>query len=593
MKFRFFKMRFRRRINKRRQQVEDLGQQAERSVDKLIFKRFSRIAKVRRFVIGWVGLIVLLIGGILLQGFNLANYYQSVRPVDGGIYREGVLGTFSTANPLYATSQVDSTVSKLVFSGLLHYNVRNQLVGDLASSYELDARGTTYTVHLKPNLSWQDGQALTSKDVLFTYTSIQNPDAQSPLNGSWQGITVAAPDPLTVTFKLPSPLASFPNNLVNGIVPEHLLKNVAAVDLRTSDFNTVKPVGSGPFAWNAIEVQGNDPQTAQEQLAFVPFDHYVGGRPRLDQFVMTAYANQEKLISDFEKGQLNGLAGLNDVPEALANDSDVQIHNAMLTAGVYSFFKTSSPILSSQKVRQALVQAAEPQAIISKISYPTRAIRSPLLKEQVAYDPSILQLKPNLPVAKSLLDQDGWVVGKDGIRTKDGKPLTFTMVAADSPEYTLVTSQLKQQWRRAGVDLKVRLLDSQDFQNALAYHDYDAVLYGISLGTDPDVFVYWDSTQADIRSANRLNLSEYKSAVADEALESGRTRQDAGLRTVKYRAFLQAWQQDAPALGLYQPRVLYLTRGNVAGLTDSVLNTGTDRYNNVQNWQIRQAKVAN
>jgi peptide/nickel transport system substrate-binding protein len=592
MQFRFFKMRFRRRINKRRQQVEDLGQQAERSVDKLIFKRFSRIAKVRRFVIGWIVLIIVLMGGVLLQVFNLANYYQTVQPVDGGIYREGVLGTFSTANPLYATNQVDSTITKLVFSGLFHYNVRNQLVGDLASGIDLDARGTTYTVHLKPNLTWQDGQPLTSKDVLFTYDSIQNPDAQSPLNGSWQGITVAAPDPLTVTFKLPSPLASFPNNLVNGIVPEHLLKNVAAVDLRTSDFNTVKPIGSGPFTWHAIEVEGNDPQNAQEQLALTPFDHYNGGKPRLDQFVVTAYADQKKLISDFKNGQLNGLAGLNDVPPSLADDADVQIHNAMLTAGVYSFFKTSSPILSSVKVRQALVQAAEPQKIISKISYPTRAVRSPLLKEQVAYDPNYLQLKPNLTAAQTLLDQDGWVAGKDGIRTKDGKPLTFTMVAADSPEYKLVTSQLKQQWRRAGVDLKVRLLDSQDFQNALAYHDYDAVLYGISLGTDPDVFVYWDSTQADIRSANRLNLSEYKSAVADEALESGRTRQDAGLRAVKYRAFLQAWQQDAPALGLYQPRVLYITRGNVAGLTDSVLNTGTDRYNNVQNWQIRQAKVA-
>jgi len=156
-----------------------------------------------------------------------------------------------------------------------------------------------------------------------------------------------------------------------------------------------------------------------------------------------------------------------------------------------------------------------------------------------------------------------------------------------------VTAELQKQWRQVGVAASVRLLTGQDFQIALTYHDYDAVLYGISLGVDPDVFVYWDSSQADIRSANRLNLSEYKNATADASLEAGRTRLDANLRAIKYKPFLQAWQQDAPALGLYQPRVLYLTNGEVAGLSDATLNTATDRLNNVQNWQIREARVTN
>ncbi|HVX56773.1 MAG TPA: hypothetical protein VHA37_03505, partial [Candidatus Saccharimonadales bacterium] len=101
------------------------------------------------------------------------------------------------------------------------------------------------------------------------------------------------------------------------------------------------------------------------------------------------------------------------------------------------------------------------------------------------------------------------------------------------------------------------------------------------------------SSQADVRSANRLNLSEYKNATADEALEAGRTRLDPALRTIKYRPFLQAWQQDAPAVGLYQPRLLYLTNGTVAGLSDAPINTPPDRFINVQNWEIRQARVTN
>ncbi|HXE10117.1 MAG TPA: hypothetical protein VN554_01700, partial [Verrucomicrobiae bacterium] len=129
------------------------------------------------------------------------------------------------------------------------------------------------------------------------------------------------------------------------------------------------------------------------------------------------------------------------------------------------------------------------------------------------------------------------------------------------------------------------------FQSTLTSHGYDAVLNGIAIGVDPDVFVYWDSSQADVRASHRLNLSEYKSPTADTALEAGRTRIDPALRVIKYKPFLQSWQQDAPAVGLYQPRLLYLTNGPVAGLSDSAISTPTDRFINVQNWEIRQAKV--
>src|SRR6185437_7044334 len=98
------------------------------------------------------------------------------------------------------------------------------------------------------------------------------------------------------------------------------------------------------------------------------------------------------------------------------------------------------------------------------------------------------------------------------------------------------------QWKELGVKVDVHLQQPEDFQNTLTTHAYDAVLHGISIGVDPDVFVYWDSSQSDIRSANRLNLSEYKSDAADDSLEAGRTRLDPTLRAIKYKPFLQAWQ---------------------------------------------------
>ncbi len=591
MRLRLLRLRFRRRLREGQQQVEGLSQQAEQGLERHFFRRFGRLSQVRRFVTGWLLLLVVLIGGVGVQTFLLSGYYQSLRPVAGGIYNEGVLGTFTTANPLYATSDVDSTLSHLLFAGLLTYNQHNQLVGDLASGYTVDEKGTTYTVHIKPHLLWQDGQQLTRADVLFTYHAIQNPDAQSPLNNSWQGITVSAPDAQTVMFQLPDPLASFPYDLTNGIVPKHVLAGVPTVDLRSADFNTNHPIGAGPFAWHAIQIIGGDPNTAQEQIALTPFIGYQGGQPKLQEFVVHAYASRSQLVQALKTGQLTGAEGLGAIPSELQG-KNWQAHSLLLTAATMVFYKTSTGVLSDPNVRQALIQGTDTDMIIKSLGYSTHAVREPFLTGQLGYSGQYAQAGFNVRAARSQLDQDGWVVGKNGLRSKDNQTLSFSLRATDTSESSTVTHMLQQQWAQLGVKLIVDLQNSADFQNSLTYHDYDALLYGISIGVDPDVFVYWDSSQADVRSANRLNLSEYKNPTADAALEAGRTRLSPDLRVVKYKPFLQAWQQDAPALGLYQPRLLYITNGPVSGLSEQQINTATDRFNNVQNWQIRQAKVS-
>lgn len=593
MNNRLTKLRLRRGISSRRQQAAGLGDQAEKNFERYFLKRLERFKVVRRFAITWTLLLVFAITAVLLQTFNLSNYYQTVQSVPGGTYREGVLGTFSTANPMYATSNVDNTVTRLLFNGLFVTDNENNLVGDLAQDYEVNRSGTSYTVRLKPGSTWHDGKPVTSADVLYTYQSIQNPDAQSPLRNSFQGIQITAPDPLTVVFTLPSQLASFPNTLVNGIVPKHRLSSVAPAELRTADFNTIDPVGTGPFRWQAIQATGTDPRRAREQVAMTPFEKYRGGTPKIERFVVHAFADQGDLVKEFKAGGLSSVVGLSSMPEELKDDKAVQARSLLLTAGTYTFFKTTHPVLSSQKVRQALVQGVDQSAIIKKLSYMTKPVNGPLLTGQLANDPSLGQPKYDLAAAKAALDADGWVVQPDGTRKKADQALAFNVLVMDSVEFRQVATSLKDSWKALGAAVNLRILSAQDFQNSLSFHDYDAVVYGISIGTDPDVFVYWDSSQVDIRSANRLNFSEYKNDTVDTALEAGRTRFDPQLRTVKYRPFLEAWKQDLPALGLYQPRILYITRGTLDGFEERTINTSTDRFSNVQNWMIREAKVTN
>lgn len=593
MSSRAFKLRFRRRLRMRKVQVEAFGQQAEEQLEHNFFRRLDHLGNVRRFVAVWLVLIGLLAGCIIAQIQVLGVHYKSPQPAPGGTYSEGIIGAFTNANPLYATSPVDASISKLLFAGLFTYDQENNLKGDLAAGISLDARGTTYTVKLKPGLRWHDGRPLTAADVAFTYQVIQNPDAQSPLRTSWQGIVVKATDDRTVTFTLPGQLTAFPYSLTNGIVPKHLLEGKSMASLRTLPFNTSKPVGAGPFKFEALEVTGGAADRREEQIALVPFTAYNGGTPQLDRFVIHSYRDEGQLRESFEERRVDAMVGLSQTPDEYMDDGVTRIHSFPMTAAVMSFFRTTSPLLKDKAVRQALVQATDRPEIIQSLQYPAIPVKAPILKSQVGYDSKYEQPPYNLEAAKASLEAAGWRTDGSGIRQKDGQRLELSLYAQNSSEYTSVADRLQKQWRQAGVDLQIILQESTDFQATLssAAHTYDVLLYGIAIGKDPDVYVYWDSRNADIRSPNRLNFSEYTSPTADAALQAGRTRADATLRAIKYQPFLQAWRDDAPAVGLYQPRHLYITRTKVYGLEEHLINTETERFANVQNWMIREKDV--
>jgi peptide/nickel transport system substrate-binding protein len=550
----------------------------------------ERLVDVRRFIFTWIMLVLVLIVLVLLQTRALGNYYLKSGPEPGGNYTEGILGSFTNANPLYASGSVDSSVSRLVFASLLKYNQNNQLVGDLAQSWTVDDHGVIYTVRLKPDLKWQDGEPLTAADVAFTYHVIQNPDAKSPLVSSWRGVGVEAKGPLTVVFTLPNPLSSFPASLTNGIVPEHLLSGIPPTQLRSVSFNTVNPVGAGPFKWEAIEVHGDTPENREQRIALIPNDTYYNGRPKLGRFIVRAFHDQKQLASSFKKQELNAAVGLEGAPDGTKDSSLVHGYNIPLTSEVLVFLKTNHPILGDANVRKALLQATDTNAIIGGLGYPVIPARGPILSSSVGYDKGLAQLNINQTAANQLLDQAGWKMGSNGIRQKDGKPLSFTIFSQSTNEYTYVTGVLQKQWRAVGVNAEVVLQADTELQPTLNNHSYDVLVYGISIGNDPDVFAYWHSSQAN-RNSNYLNFSEYKSSAADQSLEAGRTRSDPTIRTIKYRPFLEAWRGDAPAIALYQPRFLYLVNGPLFGFEERSMNTGSDRYANVENWMIREAKT--
>jgi peptide/nickel transport system substrate-binding protein len=579
------RLRLRRYMRMRQHQVVGIGEQT----DKHFFRRFERLLRVRRFVAAWLTLMLLLCGISVAQFSALGGHYQTLKPAAGGMYTEGVIGTFTNANPIYASSLVDRTVSNLVFSSLMTFDNNNQLVGDLAEGWTSDARGQVYTVTLKPNAAWHDGQRVTSNDVVFTYQVIQNPDAQSPLNQSWQNVKVEAVDKQTVKFTLSNPLASFPYALTNGIIPKHILGKTPVAELRTSAFNTTQPIGSGPFVWQDVKVLGSVADSREELVMLESNKSYYRGKPKLDNFAVHAFRDEEHMLASYDDRELQAMVGLSQEP--FNTKEDVQPISFPQTAAMMAFFKTTQPTFADKAVRQALAKAIDTRLVRQQLGYTAQAVNEPLLKNQLGYDKALQQFEYDIAGAKSLLQGAGYAAGQNSILQKAGQPLAFTITAEETAENARVAKILQQQWQKIGARVEVTLLAANELQVSLATHDYDILLRAISIGADPDVFAYWHSSQADITSSGRLNFSEYKSGAADEALGLARTRTDGALRAAKYKPFLNVWRDDAPAVGLYQPRFLYVTRQSVYGLEGHTVNTASDRLNNVHEWMIRRVKA--
>ncbi|MFO0882355.1 MAG: peptide ABC transporter substrate-binding protein [Candidatus Saccharimonadales bacterium] len=566
-----------------------MSETANKQLDRHIFRRWHNLKASWRFVAGWLGLVAILIIAVVFQTRALGGFYLTPSPIAGGVYTEGMVGSFSNANPIYATSEVDSAVSRLVFSPLLTFDKDNQLIGDLATGWTSNTKATEYTVTLKKGLTWHDGKPITANDVVYTYKTIQNPDSKSPLVGGWTGVKIEKLDDLTVKFTLPNAYSPFPYSLTTGILPEHLLKNYTPEQLRSATFNIKSPVGSGPFMWKSVSVENVSKDAQSSIIRLVKFDNYNRGTPKLDGITIHTYATDQDAKNALDSKEVITVAGVS-TPDAEINTDYTTTGFNLMSADMF-FLKTDSPLLSETKVRQALVSGTNVPTLMQKIGYPAVAVREPLLKGQVGFDPAYYQASFNKDAAKSALDAAGWVLPpNEQIRKKEGKQLKLNLVYEKSAEFSRIVDELQKQWTDLGVALNINITqDSTETVNYLKGHDYDVLLYGINIGPDPDVYAYWHSSQ--IKNGSLLNLSNYKSNTADMALEAGRTRVDPKLRAAKYKPFLQAWQADAPAIGLYQPRYLYISNQEVYGLTPKTINAPADRFNDVHTWMINTART--
>jgi ABC-type transport system substrate-binding protein len=200
-----------------------------------------------RFALAALLLILVIVGAALVLPMPASTPGGSARPSVLAVpYREGVIGRPSSINPLTARSQVDQDLVALLFRGLVKNGPNGSVVPDLATDWTTSDDDHTYTFQIRSDAFWEDGEPVTSADVVFTVGLLQDAKYDGPVGSAWQGIHASADGPSTVRFTMTLPSAGFLRQATLPILPSHLLKGTAVEKLADSAYSA-RPVGDGPY----------------------------------------------------------------------------------------------------------------------------------------------------------------------------------------------------------------------------------------------------------------------------------------------------------------------------------------------------------
>ncbi len=507
----------------------------------------------------------------------------------GGEYIEGIVGQPLHINPLLASSnETDKELTQIIYSALFKYSNQGKIIPDLVKSYTLSTDKTTYTIHLKKNVLWQDGQTLTANDVFFTINLISDPAYKSPLRSNWQGIETKVLDDYTLEFKIKTPYVGFLNNLTFGILPKHIWESVPPENFSLTSLN-LEPIGTGPYKYSSLQKDSKG-NILNYKLTANP--NYFDGKPYIAKLTFNFYTDEATAIKALEQKEIMGINALSPQKVAiLKTKKSLAIYKFKLPRYFAIFFnQTKSIPIASDEVREALSYATNRKAIINQVLAGNgEPVYSPFLPGMVGYSSSMNSPKFNLTKANQILDQNHWVKGADGFRGKDGIGLEINLVTTQWNELTKTAQVLKSQWAKIGVKVKISDFSLSDIQqNYIRPREYQALLFGQVIGVNPDPYSFWHSSQ---KKDPGLNLALFGDDKSDKLIEEGRTEFNTKKRQQDYLAFQKILQKQIPAIFLYSPEYIYPVSTSVKGIQVGTLVEPADRFSDINHWYIKTKRI--
>jgi peptide/nickel transport system substrate-binding protein len=472
-------------------------------------------------------------------------------------------------NPLFSTSGSEQQVERLIFGALLKMSDQLVPTPDLAKGWDISPDATTYTFHLNDGIKWSDGQPLTADDVIFTFERALDKRTGSIWAGRLSGIAGAAdyasgkapsvsgltaPDASTIQVKLAQPNAAFLTTLGNfsglGILPKHVLQDVAPDQLKANQFSSQAPtVGAGAYSFvryvsgQYVELKRND--------------SYFRGKVALDR-IFLKILDPATALAQLQTGEVDFMSG---VPigeiSRLKQDANLSVYSVVSPSISQIAINNDRPYFKDKRVRQAMMYAIDRQGIVDSImGGQATLVNSPIIGPAWMGQPEFNKYAFDTAKAKSLLKDAGW---------DPGQKVQIMEPSGPSKEQQAYSAVIQQQLHDAGFDVSIYQADSAQVNDKyIARTDYDLFDFGGGVyRAEPSIAeIYYGSKELTPAGGNGTH---YKNPQLDQLFDQGVATADQEKRKAIYTQIAQIVNEDVPTVFLWSPNSISATRKRFQG----------------------------
>lgn len=485
---------------------------------------------------------------------------QDATPKSGGILVALGQDSIESLSPEDTGETVQWVAIANVFEGLYMVNEKYELEPVLADSYEPSEDGLTYTFKLKSDVTFHNGDAFTSADVLYTYNWIMDEANASTRLANFELVeSVEAPDDTTVVITLKEADVTFMVNVATTLIqPEAYHTETGENDFK------VKPVGTGPFMLGELN--------PQSRVRLDAYEGYYRGKPHLDSFQVDVVPEAAGRMSALESGQAdNSIWGLNAEDNTTLKESgNFTVFETQQVATNHFPLNNEHPFLKEKEVRQALLWAIDRQSFADEIFLGQAVVATANLSPAIEkyYNADVVQYGYDPEKAKELLEGAGWVEGSDGIREKDGVRAAFTLMVFQGDTQRRPEAEVAQQWwSEIGVEVELQEGITSEILGGLREGEYDAGLfnwvYGGSNG-DPD-------SRDTLMTGGANNFFMWSNEEVDQLLTDGIRELDEEARIEMYKRVQEIVAEEVPFLFLLNLQNITFYNNRVKGLPEEVL----------------------
>lgn len=494
------------------------------------------------------------------------------RPVSGGTAVVAIPADPGVLNPLSYNSALAGLIFAEMHDGLAEMDDDLSWQPRIARSWEVAPDGLSVTYHLNP-WRWSDGEPLTARDVVTSFTLFKDPRVASPRRGLYREVVSAtARDAQTVRYEFERPLADPVRMTWHHILPDHIVKDYDPADVARWPLND-HPLSSGEFVLAS--------RVHNSELVLDRNERYPGRAALLDRVVLRVIPEASARVMALEAGEVDLVDHISPADaRRLEATGKVRIEACNGRRFYYLQWNLDNPRLRDPDTRRALSLAIDRPGMIEVLLAGYGAPAASPIPPAIWNHHEGLGADPYAPDrAREILAQAGWRdEDGDGVLERDGLRLEFEILGRQGDSLRDNGGvMLKQAFAAVGAEVTLRSLELASGLARLRAGNFDAYfgLLNANLYGDPSGYVH-------SRATDQFNMGHYANATVDSLLDAAAGIADRDQALPLWYRLQETLASDPPCAYLFYPDYLVGVGSRLRDVRPHLLSP----LNNLSQWWI-------